>query len=179
MTARTILINFFLRLKERYFHGEDISTNRSHLIWEKSAIIILVGVYDIAELDEIEKLKEKIKSEFNNVDLFAVNTIENINPEKNDYRILSHRDFTVTGKPNKEISDYFSNGKTDLLVSLITKPGILERHIIRNLKAGYKVGLSGDGQINMYDIIIDSESEDKFELISQAKHYINNLNINK
>ena len=179
MTGKTIILNFILELRERYFSGESILTDRTQLVWDNSKIIAVVRVSDMGDLDEIDRLNNELKLKFRNVEILVVNLVENISPEKNDYKILSYSDFSITGKPDKSLSDYFSESNTDLIINLIADPGIFERHIIRSLPARYKVGRKGGDLLDIYDIIIDSNSDNKLEIVSQAKHYINNLNINR
>jgi len=156
--------------------------NSGKLVNVQSAkFVLLFNCSSTDELEVISKLLNNTKvSNFNinSVGIFFCNAVADAVNFDNKITIINQNDFTVFGSEKKNLSNWISSSKCNILLSFADGDNIYCNRITSSIDADFKAGKYSKINADLYDLTLVFKTKDYLKQFDNFIHYITNLNIN-
>ncbi len=144
------------------------------------SVIVLVAMDGKSSMDDIQRLAVLARKVFGSVKILIFNPKE-VTATISDGDILpfTRRDFTITGKLSHQLYHRLNDKSADLLIGLSANPHPLYRHLINQLPANFKAGITLDADVSGYHVVLRVKAaENNFQTnFQQLMDYLTNLKI--
>lgn len=129
--------------------------------------------------EAVKALKKELKEQGKNVTLLeyydADEEPENVLSTKN-YSFITYKDLTFFDLPKNSAIHDFSENQYDIVISLCLDQCLPLHYVMAIAKANFKIGIYTEEYANLYDFMINAESNTTLvQLIDTLKYYLKSI----
>lgn len=142
---------------------------------DQSSVVLLFSVSKNSDLGLIEKLIPQAQAHFKKVSVFALYSGLLKPPvSAGNIKVLSIKDFTLSGKPIREVMDLFSHQHADLLLSMSKNNTALYKHLVRCMPIPFKAGVYCPDATELFQFMLEISVENELDN-KKLEHFIGYL----
>lgn len=142
---------------------------------------LLFCVKSVEELEEVRTLLNLIKNSYKKVSALV------FYPGYETLDVITHKSislfdlnsFSIFGKMKDDLKVHIGNDRFEMMISFAFEPSPFCRSLVSDMNADFKIGPSGNGMDDFYDLTLTSTGKELnfLDFYDQVKHYLSVLNI--
>jgi hypothetical protein len=173
------IIDLFLRIRMLFINIPEHINSGNHLKMNGSNIAFIAKVEGFDEYKLISNSLDSILNKYSKSQFIILSNSDFSKDLDDRYTLISPKDFDIFGFEKPALRSFLKGNNYDLMISFVMSIKPLNKLIISRINSGYKLGLQGIEDINLYDLTINNTATDIESQLEQYEYYISNLNINK